>query len=314
MALKRRDLAYLTLLISTVFLSFEQAATAQDIKRQRSASRCVEAKRIVSLAPSNTELIFSLGAQDHLVGVSAACNYPPAAEKLEKVGSFTAINFERLARLHPDAALFVAGQEALASRLKGKQIQTVILPNDSLNKIAGNLRTLGELTRRSDRANQLAQSCQRALGELSRLMSSVRSKPKVFYCVWASPLITVGRDSFIDGIITSTGGKSITADLEAAYPRYSIERLLLAQPDIIILPQNAGQRLDLSKPPWSSLHAIRDKQFYILPQAIEDRLSRPTLGIFEGLYWLSAQLHPELKDELKDWLERWRTSANSSEH
>jgi iron complex transport system substrate-binding protein len=284
------------------------AACAQDIKSKATA-KLYEAHRIVSLAPSNTELLFSLGAQERLIGVSTTCNYPPPAGKLEKVGSFTSINFERLARMKPDTALFVTGQGALASRLKDKQVQIVILPNDNLSKIAGNLRTLGELTGRTAQANTLAQSCERSLSELSKLISSVKHRPRVFYCIWTEPLLTVGNNSFINGIITSTGGKNTTDNLDAAYPRYSMERLLLTQPEVVILPSNAQKRLALSKPPWCSLQAIRNKHFYILPETVEDRLSRPTLGIFEGLYWLSLRLHPELKPKLDTWIEKWRTTV-----
>src|SRR4030095_3331815 len=85
------------------------------------------AHRIVSLAPSNTELLFSLNAGDSLVGVSTHCDYPPEAKKREKVGTFTSVNLERLVQLKPDAVLLVNGQESLAASLRRRNLNVIVL-------------------------------------------------------------------------------------------------------------------------------------------------------------------------------------------
>lgn len=258
--------------------------------------------RLVSLAPSNTELLFSLGAEKSLIGVSTYCDFPPAAQKVEKAGSFVSVNIERIARMKPDTIILVKGQEALGSLLKNKGFKIIILSNDHLSQIPANLLLLGDATGKRQEAQELAQAFNDSLVEFKKIIAKSNSKPRVFFCVWPEPLLTVGTDSFLNELIVTAGGINIVNQSTKGYPHFSLEKLVLAKPDLIIFPFEARESSLPNKTPWTSLTAIKQKRFYYLPNQKEDRLSRPTLRIVEGLYWLATKLHPNLEPKLKTWL------------
>ncbi len=258
--------------------------------------------RLVSLAPSNTELLFSLGADNSIVGVSTYCDYPYGALKIEKAGSFVSVNIERISRLKPSLIVLVKGQESLASLLQHKGFKVLILPNDHLGQIPANLLALGDMTGQQERAKQLSKDFNDSISSFKKIISQSSTKPRVFFCVWPEPLLTVGTDSFLNELIVTAGGINIVTQSTKGYPHYSLEKLVLANPDLIIFPFEAKESSLPNKTPWTSLRAIKQKRYYYLPNQKDDRLSRPTLRIIEGLYWLAIKLHPELQPQLQTWL------------
>lgn len=260
--------------------------------------------RVVSLAPSNTELVFSLKAGQQLVGVCTYCDYPPEAAQCEKVGTFTAVRLERLARLKPAVVLLVTGQEQLASLLRRRNYNVLVLDNRSLLQLSDNLRHIGSFTGRSGTAERIARSFEKALAGLRSLTSSNSERPAVFYCVWAQPLLTVGANSFLDEAISLCGGHNIAGKLSGSYPHFSLERLVMADPDVIVLPYQARGQKFLTSGVWRSLRAVKNNRLFFLPEPRDDHLARPTLRVIEGLRWLAARLHPELKDRLEAWHEQ----------
>jgi iron complex transport system substrate-binding protein len=259
------------------------------------------ASKIVSLAPSNTELIYSIGAADKLVGDSTFCDFPPAAEKLEKVGTFISANLERLTRIKPDAVLVVSGQEQLSSMLSHNGFRVILYQNNKLPDISRNLRALGDLTGEQKQANAEAQSFDDSLVKLRHILAKSSKSPNVFYCVWPQPLLTAGKSSFLNDCLTACSGTNIAGSLPAAYPQFSTEKLVLSDPDIIFLPYEAQKQKFLSSNPWSSLRAVKSGKVFYLPPPKQDFLARPTLRIIDGLYWLAQRLHPEAQKQLNAW-------------
>lgn len=257
--------------------------------------------RLVSLAPSNTELIFSLNAGDQLVGVSDVCDYPPEAKKKEKVGSFNSVKLEKLAKLHPDKILLITGQEALANTLKKHNLPIAVLENSSIEQIPQNLDALGKITGKTGEAKQLKESFSSSLNELKSIMAKSKTKPRVLICVWPQPLMTAGKGSFMDQCITACGGINCTGDLPQPYPRINPERLLTARPDIIIVPNEVRNEKFWLNAPWKHLTAVKQNKLYVLPQHETDCLYRPTLRIRDALYWLASTIHPESKTEIDNW-------------
>ena len=141
-----------------------------------------------------------------------------------------------------------------------------------------------------------------SLDDLSRVMARSKLRPRVFYCVWPRPLLTVGGTSFLNEEITAAGGINIAAGLTRDYPHYSAERLVVAKPDIVILPHEARDQSFLLKPPWSILKALRNGNAHFLPPPKKNDLARPTLRVLEGIHWLAVRLHPELRADLDSWL------------
>lgn len=256
--------------------------------------------KIVSLAPSNTELLCSVGARNEITGVCTFCDYPADLQSVDKVGTFVSANIERLARLKPDLILLVSGQEQLADKLKRHHFRTIILDNSNLSDISANLKQLGKLSGHEADGEKAAQSFEEKLAAMTRIIRRSSEEPRVFYCVWPHPLMTVGKKSFLNQLITTCGGTNVAGDLNVAYPTFSLERLVLSNPDVIILPFEARGQNFIGQPPWNKLKAVQEKHVYYLPDARNDMLSRPTMRVLKGIQWLAGVLHPELGTQLRD--------------
>ncbi|MBX9573622.1 MAG: helical backbone metal receptor [Candidatus Obscuribacterales bacterium] len=264
--------------------------------------------RLVSLAPSNTELIYSLNAGGQLVGVSDVCDYPPEAKKKEKVGSFNSVKLEKLTKLHPDRILLITGQEALANTLKKHKLPITVLDNSTIEQIPKNLETLGAITNKNEEAQTLKDNFTKSLNDLKSILSRSKSRPRVLICVWPQPLMAAGKGSFMDQCITICGGVNCTGDLSQAYPRVNPERLLLIKPDIILVPNEVRNEKFWLKAPWKYMAAVKQNKLFVLPQYETDCLYRPTLRIKDALHWLATTIHPEFKKEIDAW---YRTKSPS---
>jgi iron complex transport system substrate-binding protein len=277
-----------------------------------SRASCPVKPRIASLAPSNTELLCSVGAKDQIIGVSSFCDYPKDVAGITKVGTFISANLERLARLKPDLVMLVSGQEELAGKIKNHHIKTVVIENENLTDIGKNLRRIGELTGHCQEGEEAAQEFEAKLQELAKIIDKGKQRPKVFYCVWPQPLMTAGKASFINGIITSCGGINVAGNLPISYPRFSMERLVLSNPDLIIMPYEARNQAFIKQSPWNKLKAVRQNRVYYLPDQKNDMLSRPTLRVLKGMAWLGGVFHPELRNKLVNWSEPTSVAKASS--
>lgn len=265
----------------------------------REARKTTATPRIVSLAPSNSELLCTVGAEDEVIGVCTYCD-DPHLKSVDRVGTFVSANLERLARLNPDLIMLVSGQEQLAVRLQNNHFKTLIVDNSNLANIGKNIEQIGRITGHNQQAAAAARSFAVSLEAMKKIIGTSREKPRVFYCVWPQPLMTAGKKSFIDEIITTCGGINVAGDLDASYPTFSLERLLISNPDVLILPYEARGQSFINQAPWNKLRAVQDKRVYYLPDAKNDMLSRPTLRVFKGIQWLASLLHPELAAQLRD--------------
>lgn len=263
--------------------------------------------RLVSFAPSNTELVYSVGAEDCLIAVSSNCKYPPAVLQKPIAGSFLSAKFEKLTALKPDLALLVSGQEGLATQLDKFSIQNQVLPNKKLGDISTNLKTLGIICHKEKRAHKVSADFDKALMEFQTILSDC-PREKILFCVWTDPSICVGGESFLDDVITACGAINTTAEFKSSYPKLTAEKIISSKPDLLVLPHEVGvdvkenQAQILSRPPWSSLNAVKSGRVIYLPEAKSDHLSRPTLRILTGLHWLSTRLHPDKSAALDRWL------------
>lgn len=260
--------------------------------------------KVASFAPSNTELIYSIGASDKLAGVCSYCDYPEAAKKKLVVGNFISANLERLASLKPDRIVLVSGQETLANLLTHNGYKVTLLHNDHISDISKNLRELSLLSNDTARGDKAARTFDSCVAELKTITAKATTRPAVFYCVWPQPLLTLGKASYLTEVITACGGDSISHDLPAGYPHFSLEKLVIANPDVMILPYEIKDPDFLKKHPWSSLKAVKSNHVYFLPDPPHDGLARPTMRLTNGFYWLAKKIHPELGSQLDAWYAR----------
>ncbi len=298
---RRATLALSVPLLVCAPVALASSNEASKIQAPVARSTGVHAPRLISLAPSNTELLCSIGAGEEIIGVCSFCDFPQNVAGVPKVGTFVSANLERLSRLKPDYVLLVSGQEMLTSQIAHNHFKTVVLDNTHLHNIGPNLQKLGQLTGKSAEAEAAAGNFDLAVKALKAIVPAGKDSPTVFYCVWPQPLMTAGRESFLNEVLTTCGGTNIAGDLASSYPRYSMEHLVLKNPDVIILPFEAKGQSFLEKPPWTMLKAVKEKHLYYLPDQKHDMLSRPTLRVLKGMAWLAAILHPERQAELALW-------------
>jgi iron complex transport system substrate-binding protein len=248
------------------------------------------AKRIVSLAPHTTELLFAAGAGARLVGAVSHSNYPPAAERLPRVGSSASLNIESIIALHPD--LVVAWKSGnVATQVKhliDLGIPVFYSEPRHLEDIATDLRHLGVLAGTHTVADTAAQAFHSAWQQIGQEFSQ-RTPVRTFYQIWHQPLMTVNGDHLISQVINLCGGRNIFADLSALAPAVNPEAVLAADPQAIIASGIARERPDWleSWQAWPHVSAVKNHQLYVIDP---DLIQRQTPRILAGARIMCQQL------------------------
>ncbi len=288
---------------AVLVLAFLLIAFNQILPEAEAKSSCkVLSSRIISLAPSNTELVYSVNAGARLIAVSESCDYPDEVKEKEKVGNFSTVKMEKIARLKPDLVLLVSGQESTSHQLQKHGFRTLVLDNSSIENISRNLVSVGMVCGQEKEAKRLANALEKSIVDLRNLTEG-RQKPGLFVCVWPQPLMSAGKKSYLNEAVTIAGGRNCTGDIDQSYPRINQEKLLLMQPEIILVPNEVAKDRFWLNSPWNNLKAVKENRVYQMPQHETDCLNRPTLRIVDALYWLASRLHPELKAEIDTWHE-----------
>jgi len=236
-------------------------------------------KRIISLAPDLTELLFAAGAGQYIVGVMKGSDYPSAAKKIPVIANYNALNIEAILALHPD--LIVAWkQNSYASQLRLLQrfnIPVYFSDQHDLSDIPNTLQRLGVLSGTEKIANHAAEKFHIRYVELQKKYA--HHKPiSVFYQLWSHPLMTVNKTSWINQIITLCGGKNIFADVKNPTPQINLEAVIVANPDIILSSDSSpGWKIRWQQ--WSQMTAVRQKHLFTVEP---DLLERAGPRLLEG--------------------------------
>ena len=224
------------------------------------------AGRIVSLAPSATELLFAAGAGDKIVAVTVPADWPPQAAQLPKVGDSRALDLERIVSLRPDLAVawpYVA--PAQIERMRALGIPIYLTDPHAPEAIAADLERLGTLAGTSDRADAVAK---RFRDRLSTIRERERgaARIRVFYEIWNAPLYTIGGTHLISAAIGLCGGENVFASLSLPAPSVSVEAVLAAQPELIVAGTDDAIRpawLDAWRR-WPALPAVARGNLYVV--------------------------------------------------
>jgi iron complex transport system substrate-binding protein len=258
------------------------------------------AARIVSLAPSNTEILFAIGAGPQMVGRDPLSDYPAEAAAIADIGdTFIQLNVEMILSLEPDlvlAAEITPPEQVAQLEQVGVQVFWLANPRD-FEGLYANLIIVGQLTGHDQDAAALAESLRTRVTAVQTSVSSVADKPVVFYEVDGltdpNAPYTAGTGTFIDLIITAAGGQNAAGALEG-YKQMSIEELLVQNPDYILLGDSLyGATADqvTQRAGWSDLAAVQANQ--VLP--FDDNLmSRPGPRMIDAVEQLAQLLHPDL--------------------
>jgi len=254
----------------------------------RSVKVPVHPERIVSLAPSITEVLFALGAGDRVAGVTSYCDYPPEAREKTPVGDTLKPSVEKIVALKADLVIVSTASQIEASFRKMDELGIPVYVTNprSVDGVLESINALGELIDSGDRAKQLS-------GELRGRIAAVETRvananrPRILVLLGTEPLISVGAGSFVTDLINRAGAQSISSDDNADYPQYSIETVIAKQPEIILL-QSGGTELT---PRLLQTPAGRSNRVYHID---DDLLLRPGPRIIDGLEQLALKVHPEI--------------------
>ena len=257
--------------------------------------------RIVSMAPSNTEILFGVGAGDQVVGVTTFCDYPPEAATREQVGEFSRASLEFIVSMEPDLVLAARfNPMEVLEGLRRLGIPVFALAPRSLDDVMHTIGQVGRLVGRSDRADSLVTHIK---GRINRIRESVATvpdlhRPRVLWGRLQAPMYTAGPGGYINDLIELAGGKNIAADATADWPQIGLETLVARNPEIIIVSGgDADIEAELARlrkaDGWRQLDAVATGRIYNIDPNL---LQRPGPRIADGVELLCEALHPGLQD------------------
>ena len=252
--------------------------------------------RVVSLAPSLTETIYALGAEDRLVGDTKYCDYPPDAQKKPKVGGVVDPNLEAIAALHPDLVLVTKDANRLETvrALDSVGIPAYATDPHKVAEIIISTEKLADVLNVPEAGKTVGNDMQQRLEALQSKLSAVRPS-RVLFVVWTEPLISVGKGTFVADAIGKAGAVSIV-DATQDWPQISLEEVARQQPDYLVFAAShtdVGDR-DFESlanlPGWRILNAVRAHHYAVVSEAV----IRPAPRIVSAIEDLARQLHPEV--------------------
>lgn len=246
-------------------------------------------RRIVSLAPSATEVLFALGAGPQVVACTQSCTYPPEARLLPRVGDMH-IDLERVVAAAPDlvVAEWLTSSD-VTRRLSALGLTVFQGESATLAGYLDTLRRLGQATGHADAAARLGEGLQRQVGHLRERLRHrpLNRRPRVFVEIWSRPLQTAATGTFIDELVGLAGGINVFHDLEQ-YPQVSAEALVLRDPDVVLLTSTSPDEF-AAHPAFRGLRAVTRRRVFAVDP---DTVSRPGPRLSQALDRLTEILRP----------------------
>ncbi len=261
-------------------------------------------QRIISLAPSNTEILFALDLADRVVAVTDFDDYPPEAKEKPSIGGFSTPNIEEIVALSPDLILATSiHEERIIPQLEAKGMTVFALDPQNLDEVLEAITLVGEITGQEEEASRLAAEIQDRIETVTDRTDGLpqNQRPRIFYIVWHNPLMSAGTGTFQDDLIRKAGGTNIARDL-AGWATISLERVIEANPEVMIagVSHGTGENLNFqfitTEPRLRNTDARRNNRLY----GIDGNLtSRPGPRIVDGLEKFAQFIHPELFGEAR---------------
>ncbi len=250
--------------------------------------------RLISLAPSSTEILFAIGAGEKVVAVDGYSDYPPEVRARQRIGSDLEPSLERIVALKPEIVFTAtsANSEATVNALERLGIAVFVSRSGSLAEIFTDIAGIGDASNREREADALSQKMR---AELDLIGARARTRPPVsaVVVVWPEPLTVAGAGSHVHELLQLAGGTNLAADSPQPFPTYSTERLLKRAPEVLIIGTHAQAAPPLATfERLTSIPAVQNHRVHLIDG---DLLFRPGPRIIEGARQLEHLLHPELK-------------------
>ncbi|MDY6910977.1 MAG: cobalamin-binding protein [Chloroflexota bacterium] len=258
--------------------------------------------RIVSLAPSNTEILFALGLADEIVGVAKSCNYPPEVLAKEKIGDYYTVDMEKVVALSPD--LIIAANihtGTIVPELERRGFDVLTVAPEKLDDLIGGIMKIGEETGKEEKALQLIEEMEARVNTVTNKVAllSEEDKPGVFYITFHDQLWTLGTGTITHEMIELAGGANIFTDLEG-HGKTNLETVLDRNPEVILASTSHGDAADapfewaLNEERLSETKARLNNQVF---KVDSDLVTRPGPRFVDGLELIAELLYPDLFSE-----------------
>ncbi len=250
-------------------------------------------QRVVSLAPSLSELVFDLEAGSSLVGRTSRCNFPEEARNVTDIGGYMTPDFEKLLTVKPELVLATKNgmRSELIQRIKTLGIAVYVDDSSSIDEIEKLIKNVGILLGKTNRAEQLCMDIE-SRREKIRALISRSNIPTVLFVVGINPLIVASSSSFVSSLISEAGGINVVNDLKIQFPKFSVEEVIRKDPDVIFMLDKECHGVECQSY-WKNygfLKAVSNKRVY---EVDSDLVSRPGTRIIDALERLTGHLHPE---------------------
>ncbi|CCJ36680.1 ABC-type Fe3+-hydroxamate transport system, periplasmic component [Methanoculleus bourgensis MS2] len=257
-------------------------------------------QRIVSLAPSNTEILYDLGLEDRIVGITDYCNYPPAAADKPKVGGYSTISIERVLAADPDLVFAALGNtEDVVNRLRSLGMTVVSLNPETINDVLHDIELVGAATGQEEQAAACVKELRARIQAVTEKTEGLTEKPSVAHVIWYDPIWVSGKGTFQDEVITMTGGVNAFGSVEG-WSIIGLEEFLTSDPEYILVSSGTGMGEGgydivydyfMNEPRMQQLDAVRNGHVYVIDA---DIISRGSPRIVDALEEVAGDLHPDL--------------------
>lgn len=267
--------------------------------------------RLISICPSNTELLAYLGLTEQLVGLDDFSDWPASVQHLPRLGPDLSIDIDALEALEPDlvlASLSVPGMEKNVNELVARGIPHLVLDPQSLNDIAEDLLTVGHACGISDEAEKINKDYKNFVDEMKTRASLTSTNPELYWEWWPKPIFTPGQINWLTEVSEISGGKNVFRDVELASVQTDWDDVIQRNPDYIFLAWVGVQQSKVNKkvlekrPGYENLSVTQKNRIYIME---EELYCRPSPRLLEGAFKLANILHPDIYGDLD--LPNWIT-------
>ena len=295
--MRKRVLAGFLILLSSLIWAPHAHSSSQRFKDEvgREVIVLFPPKKIISLAPNITEILFSLGLDQEIVGVSIHCNFPEKVQSKVRVGSYISLDFEKIVSLKPDLIIATGAGNTrdMVERLERLGFPTYVIFPKNVEDVIRSVGHLSQLVGREKEGVEIIQEMKRRRERVVELTQGL-PRPRVFLQIGEVPVVTVGKNSFADDLIRLAGGDNVAGNEKEMYPRFGMEEILKRSPEVILIssmnPKGNYQKVLQEWSRWKTIPAVKNGRIHLLDS---DLIDRPSPRIIEGLEEMARILHPE---------------------
>ncbi len=287
-----------------IFISESFALSVVDDKNN-TVTLSRPAQRVITLAPSLTELIFKIGAEDKLVATVKSSNYPNAATKIARVGDYERFNMETLLSYKPDLILAwsVGNSRQQVEKVKNFNIPVYLSEPHQIEDIANTLRNIGTLLGKQQTANRMASNFEKRLLRIKE-ENKAKKKLKVFYQIWSDPIYTINGDTVISRIMQICGLENVFSQARIPAPKITQESVIKRNPEVIIA-SGVANGIKVTAPAWlsiwkkwPSISAVANENLFFIHPDIINRQSTRILDGAERMCEFAEQARKNLENNI----------------